>query len=341
LKAVRRVVSEWWPFVAAGGATLMTLVAVHAMLRPRGPGPGAAEGPAGIPATVTVAGAELKREPSAKSEDVVALDEGARVRIRGERGLWVEVETDRGQGGFLSAEDVERDADREARQRRAATLLAFPPVSGVVGEDTDILLAPYPLAARGGRLARGTVIPIHSVDHSYFAFHDGKWGIAFVASSSVDIVPPNPREPAITPEKIKPLKDLTIINLEGAPPEEEEPAEEGAASGGTPAVPGLAAPTPAPGEVRPAAVLKRVEPVYPDLARRMGIEGIVELEVSIDASGRASDVEIVRGLPLGLSEAAADAVRKWTYRPAQTAEGPVASRMTIRVRFTLQGGAAP
>jgi TonB family protein len=320
LKAVRRVVSEWWPFVAAGGATLMTLVAVHAMLRPRGPGPGAAEGPAGIPATVTVAGAELKREPSAKSEDVVALDEGARVRIRGERGLWVEVETDRG---------------------RAATLLAFPPVSGVVGEDTDILLAPYPLAARGGRLARGTVIPIHSVDHSYFAFHDEKWGIAFVASSSVDIVPPNPREPAITPEKIKPLKDLTIINLEGAPPEEEEPAEEGAASGGTPAVPGLAAPTPAPGEVRPAAVLKRVEPVYPDLARRMGIEGIVELEVSIDASGRASDVEIVRGLPLGLSEAAADAVRKWTYRPAQTAEGPVASRMTIRVRFTLQGGAAP
>jgi TonB family protein len=321
----------------------MTLVAVHAMLRPRGPAPGAAETPAGTPATVTVAGAEILREPSAKSEKVASLEAGARVRIRGERGLWIDVEADGGKRGFLPAEDVERDTDRAARQRRAATLLAFPPVEGVVGEDTDILLAPYPLAARGGRLARGTVIPIHSVDHSYFAFHDEKWGIAFVASASVDVVPPNPSEPAITPEKIKPLKDLTIINLEGAPPEEEEPAEgeAPAAEGGSPAAPGPAAVAPAPGEVRPAAVLKRVEPVYPDLARRMGIEGIVELEVSIDASGNVSDVEIVRGLPLGLSEAAADAVRKWTYRPAQTAEGPVASRMTIRVRFMLPGGAAP
>jgi protein TonB len=80
-----------------------------------------------------------------------------------------------------------------------------------------------------------------------------------------------------------------------------------------------------------------VEPVYPDLARRAGIEGTVELEVSIDAAGAVTDVEVVRGLPLGMSEAAADAVHRWKYKPARTAAGPVASRKTVRIRFVLRG----
>jgi protein TonB len=93
---------------------------------------------------------------------------------------------------------------------------------------------------------------------------------------------------------------------------------------------------PAPGLVEAAAVLTRVEPAYPDLARRAGIEGTVELEVAIDAAGKVTDVEVVRGLPLGMSDAAADAVRRWTFRPARTASGPVASRKTIRVRFVVR-----
>ena len=48
------------------------------------------------------------------------------------------------------------------------------------------------------------------------------------------------------------------------------------------------------------------------------------------------DVEVVRGLPLGMSDAAADAVRRWTFRPARTASGPVASRKTIRIRFVVR-----
>ena len=85
-------------------------------------------------------------------------------------------------------------------------------------------LAPDPLAPRAGRLTRGTVIEIHSVDHSYFAFRDKTWGIAFVRSAHVDLVAPNPREPAMQAEKIRPLKNLTIIDLEGAPPPEDKRA---------------------------------------------------------------------------------------------------------------------
>ena len=84
-------------------------------------------------------------------------------------------------------------------------------------------------------------------------------------------------------------------------------------------------------------MISRVEPVYPDLARRAGIEGTVELEVSIDPTGAVTDVEVVRGLPLGMSEAAAAAVHRWKYKPARTATGPVASRKSVRIRFVLRG----
>jgi len=331
----RRFLGQAWPLSAAGLLVAATLVAVFVMLHPRRSG-STGQASEDAPAIVTAERAQLRKDPSSKAAVVAEVSEGARLRVRSEAGGWLEVETDAGARGHLSAEAVERESDRGARQRRAKTLLAFAPVFGVVAEDTEIALAPYPLAARGGRLLRGTVIAIHSVDHSYFAFADKKWGIAFVDSARVDLVPPDPRQPGVTPEKVKPLKDLTILNLEGEPPPEEEPQGDDTPEDEAPPVSAaVAPPEPAPGLVEAAAVLSRVDPVYPDLARRAGIEGTVELEVSIDAAGKVADVEVVRGLPLGMSDAAADAVRRWSFRPARTAAGPVASRKTIRIRFIV------
>jgi TonB family protein len=61
----------------------------------------------------------------------------------------------------------------------------------------------------------------------------------------------------------------------------------------------------------------------------------VELEVTIGSDGDVTKVEVLRGLPYGLSEAAADAVRLWKYRPARGREGPVTSRKAVRILFTL------
>ena len=308
---------------------------MYVLLHPRATAaaPGDAEN---SPATVTVDRVELRREPAHESAALTTLNQGARVRVTADRGAWVSVETDAGASGFLPAESVERDADRDARQRRAKTLLAFSPVFGVMGEDADISLAPYPLAPRGGRLARGTVIPIHSVDHSYFAFRDAKWGLAFVNSAQVDLVPRDPKQPEIRPEKTRPLKNLTVVNLNGEPPPEEEPMADSVQGVPEPQTGATPPKETLPGLVEPPAVLTRVEPAYPDAARRAGIEGTVELEVSIDASGKVTDVEVVRGLPLGVSDAAADAVRKWTYRPARGPRGPLSSRKTVRIRFALE-----
>ena len=62
----------------------------------------------------------------------------------------------------------------------------------------------------------------------------------------------------------------------------------------------------------------------------------MELEVVISAEGRVSSVEVVRGLPFGLSDSAASAVRRWKYVPARGKNGPVASRKTVRILFQLE-----
>ena len=344
-EAARRVsfLGKSWPIFAAIVLVGGTLVAVFSLLQPRAAGASAVAA-AGSAAFVTVDSIELRSTPSASSEAIATLEEGERVDIYATHptGTWVEAEAD-GRRGYLPVEAVERETDRAARARNARTLLGFTPVYGVVGEATDVLLAPYPLAARAGRLAKGKVVAIHSVDHSYFAFKDEAWGIAYVSSAAVDLIPPDPREPAIQPEKVRPLKNLTIIDLEGEPPPEEElpedSVEEGVASDEArpPAPrPPDAPPAPAAGPIEAATLVSRVDPVYPDLARRAGIEGIVELEVSIDAAGAVTDVEVVRGLPLGMSEAAADAVHRWKFKPARAASGPVASRKSVRIRFVLR-----
>lgn len=263
------------------------------------------------------------------------LERGARVKVLEDRGAWLEVEAE-GEKGFLAADAVERERDQAAREKRAKSILAFPPVFGVVAQETDVVLAPFPMAPRAGRLRPGEVISIHSVDHAYFAFRTREGELAFVRSAEVDLVPRDPSRPEIVPDPSRALRKLTIRDLEsagpalpedfGAPeemaeklPREDEESEQ-----------------PEGGEVLEHAVLlSKVSPVYPESARRLGIEGSVVLEVAIDASGRVREVEVVRGLPYGLSEAAVEAVRRWQYRAARGPSGPVSSRKMVRILYSL------
>jgi len=279
--------------------------------------------------TVTTESAELRKDGSERSALVATLSRGARVRVLADTGPWLSVQTDRG-NGYLSAESVERDSDRQARQRRSTKILSFAPVFGVVAEDAPVRLAPFPLAPRAGRLARGSTISIHAVDHDYYAFQTAGGELAFVQSDSVDLVPPDPRKPAIAAAPGKELKDLTIndVAVSSAPP---PPLEDGA-----PAPPEAAEPPETSDEaLEPAVLLSKVDPVYPESARRAGVDGTVVLDAFIGRSGRVEEVQVLRGLPLGLSDSAVEAVRHWQYRPARGRSGPVASHKTVRIVFTL------
>jgi TonB family protein len=63
------------------------------------------------------------------------------------------------------------------------------------------------------------------------------------------------------------------------------------------------------------AIVDRVTPVYPDLARRAQIHGTVRVGVVVAPSGKAKFTQVIGGNPL-LAKAAIDAIEKWKWAPA-------------------------
>jgi TonB family protein len=63
--------------------------------------------------------------------------------------------------------------------------------------------------------------------------------------------------------------------------------------------------------------VKKIDPAYPDKARRAGIQGDVWLDVIILADGTVKTMSIARSLDtvFGLDQAAIAAVRQWQYPP--------------------------
>jgi TonB family protein len=82
--------------------------------------------------------------------------------------------------------------------------------------------------------------------------------------------------------------------------------------------------------------LEGPNPNYPEAARDARIQGIVVMKVVILADGAVADVEVVREAPLGLTEAAVEAVRQWRFEPATLDGRPVAVSYFLTVRFNLQ-----
>jgi protein TonB len=87
-------------------------------------------------------------------------------------------------------------------------------------------------------------------------------------------------------------------------------------------------------DLKPPTKLRHVTPIYPELARRAGVQGVIVLECVIDPSGHVADVKVLRGHPL-LEPAAVDAVRQWIYTPTRLNGVPVAVVLTVTVRFTM------
>lgn len=77
------------------------------------------------------------------------------------------------------------------------------------------------------------------------------------------------------------------------------------------------------------AVKSKIEPVYPDLARRMNVTGTVKVMIVIAPNGSVKSAKALGGHPL-LIEPAVEAVKKWRYEPAP-------DETTTTVQFTFTG----
>jgi len=79
----------------------------------------------------------------------------------------------------------------------------------------------------------------------------------------------------------------------------------------------------------------QIKAVYPEAARHSGIEGVVILQVEIDAMGSVMNVEVIQGLGAGCDEAAAAAMRQSTFTPAYAGTEAVPVRIRIPYRFKI------
>ena len=89
------------------------------------------------------------------------------------------------------------------------------------------------------------------------------------------------------------------------------------------------------GDIRPPRLVRRVEPLYPEIARQARVEGVVILEATTDIYGHVTGVRVLRSLPL-LDAAAVDAVRQWVYEPMVVNGRPRPVTFTVTVRFVLR-----
>ncbi len=86
-------------------------------------------------------------------------------------------------------------------------------------------------------------------------------------------------------------------------------------------------------EEMPEAITK-VGPLYPDIAREAGVDGVVTVQALVGKDGKVKDTKVTKSVPM-LDAAAVTAVRQWVFKPALSNNKPVAVWVAIPVRFNL------
>ncbi len=87
--------------------------------------------------------------------------------------------------------------------------------------------------------------------------------------------------------------------------------------------------------VRMATPIRKVEPLYPSLARAARVSGTVELLGVLGVDGRIHELKVLHGHPL-LVRAAMDAVAQWIFEPTLLNGQPVEVSAPITVNFILK-----
>ncbi len=81
-------------------------------------------------------------------------------------------------------------------------------------------------------------------------------------------------------------------------------------------------------------VRTKVDPVYPNIAREAGVEGVVVVRALVCEHGRVIETRVLRGPPM-LKDNAESAVKLWRFDPARSNDAPIPAWTEVEVPFTL------
>jgi TonB family protein len=85
----------------------------------------------------------------------------------------------------------------------------------------------------------------------------------------------------------------------------------------------------------PPTVQQKVDPQYTDEARRAKLSGTVVLQAVVRSDGTVDVLRVVRGLPLGLTDSAIQAINEWQFRPGQKDGQNADIALSIEVNFNI------
>ena len=153
--------------------------------------------------------------------------------------------------------------------------------------------------------------------------------------------PPKPREKPVKQVTPTPAPAPAPAPVAMAPEATETSQSTITAEPAPPATPVAAVEAPPPPPVRTApredaSWAGNTKPPYPALARRLGEQGEVRLEVLVAEDGSATEVKIKRSSgSTVLDKAARETALKWRFRPATVGGKPVAEWYNLTFHFNL------
>lgn len=89
-------------------------------------------------------------------------------------------------------------------------------------------------------------------------------------------------------------------------------------------------------EVLQGSAVKKVQPIYPLIAKAIGVSGAVQVQIVIDENGKVTEAKAVGGHPL-LQAAAVEAVKQWLFKPTELSGVPVKTQGVLNFNFALDG----
>jgi len=280
---------------------------------------------------------KLRTQATSKGAVVARARRGETVTLLEANGPWARVRNKEGLEGWAERNALEAKADRERRIQKSEAIRALPTLDGVVERTTQLFAGPGIFYPEMGSVTRAEKVKVHARDHDFYAIDVGN-DIAWIEADDVDLSETAGARfevaAADTEKEPEPLADLppsepvpdSTVGIAPEPREISSPSIEPLADGVYPVVP--------PGGTEPQ-LIHRVTPRYPITARRAGIEGPVIIRAIVRKDGTVDSAEILRDLPLGLGEAAREAVERWRFIPAKLDGQPIDVYYTVTVNYAL------
>jgi TonB family protein len=83
-------------------------------------------------------------------------------------------------------------------------------------------------------------------------------------------------------------------------------------------------------------IIKKVDPIYPEEAKKALVQGVVVLEVTLDEEGNVAKVAVLKSESSLLNQASIDAVKQWKYERFFSKGNPVSVAFPVTITFRLK-----